>query len=166
MRLRAYQKSDLVLLVQIGQLSVRVTINVFLLLSLISLVHFLSLFVRQVELERGKTLHIKALALGDLNKAGQREVFFELNGQLRSVLVKDTVAMKVIMSLQSKLRNFNNKPIIQTSFLLKKNPYFSLQKQQNHKEAQFSVSSTMNPFCTHSRSHKNQKHPYFSLEKP
>lgn len=49
----------------------------------------------QVELERGKTLHIKALALGDLNKAGQREVFFELNGQLRSVLVKDTVALKV-----------------------------------------------------------------------
>nr|XP_033810226.1 pyruvate carboxylase, mitochondrial isoform X2 [Geotrypetes seraphini]XP_033810228.1 pyruvate carboxylase, mitochondrial isoform X2 [Geotrypetes seraphini]XP_033810229.1 pyruvate carboxylase, mitochondrial isoform X2 [Geotrypetes seraphini] len=48
----------------------------------------------EVELERGKTLHIKALALGDLNKAGQREVFFELNGQLRSVLVKDTEAMK------------------------------------------------------------------------
>ncbi|KAG5285069.1 hypothetical protein AALO_G00033750, partial [Alosa alosa] len=51
----------------------------------------------EVELERGKTLHIKALALGDLNKVGQREVFFELNGQLRSVLVKDTVAMKVQM---------------------------------------------------------------------
>lgn len=64
------------------------------------------LFVCQVELERGKTLHIKALALGDLNKAGQREVFFELNGQLRSVLVKDTQAMKVIMSSKSKLRNF------------------------------------------------------------
>lgn len=48
----------------------------------------------KVELERGKTLHIKALALGDLNQAGQRQVFFELNGQLRSVLVKDTVAMK------------------------------------------------------------------------
>uniref|UniRef100_A0A8C5IBL0 Pyruvate carboxylase n=2 Tax=Gouania willdenowi TaxID=441366 RepID=A0A8C5IBL0_GOUWI len=48
----------------------------------------------EVELERGKILHIKALALGDLNMAGQREVFFELNGQLRSVLVKDTVAMK------------------------------------------------------------------------
>ncbi|KAG1952162.1 pyruvate carboxylase, mitochondrial, partial [Pimephales promelas] len=48
----------------------------------------------QVELERGKTLHIKALALGDLNKSGQREVFFELNGQLRSVLVKDAAAMK------------------------------------------------------------------------
>ncbi|XP_066438592.1 pyruvate carboxylase, mitochondrial isoform X2 [Eleutherodactylus coqui] len=50
----------------------------------------------EVELERGKTLHIKALALGDLNKAGQREVFFELNGQLRSVLVKDTQAMKKV----------------------------------------------------------------------
>ncbi|XP_060109952.1 pyruvate carboxylase, mitochondrial [Heteronotia binoei] len=48
----------------------------------------------EVELERGKTLHIKALALGDLNRAGQREVFFELNGQLRSILVKDTKAMK------------------------------------------------------------------------
>lgn len=54
-----------------------------------------------MELERGKTLHIKALALGDLNKAGQREVFFELNGQLRSVLVKDTVAMKVRFCLFS-----------------------------------------------------------------
>ncbi|CAM9586828.1 unnamed protein product [Lampetra planeri] len=46
-----------------------------------------------VELERGKTLIIKALALGDLDK-GHREVFFELNGELRSVLVKDTKAMK------------------------------------------------------------------------
>lgn len=63
-----------------------------------SVPYFLCLYLcclSQVELERGKTLHIKALALGDLNKAGQREVFFELNGQLRSVLVKDTVAMKV-----------------------------------------------------------------------
>lgn len=63
-----------------------------------SVVYFLCSYLcclSQVELERGKTLHIKALALGDLNKAGQREVFFELNGQLRSVLVKDTVAMKV-----------------------------------------------------------------------
>ncbi|XP_028356863.1 pyruvate carboxylase, mitochondrial isoform X1 [Physeter macrocephalus] len=48
----------------------------------------------EVELERGKTLHIKALAVSDLNRAGQRQVFFELNGQLRSILVKDTQAMK------------------------------------------------------------------------
>uniref|UniRef100_A0A8K9XDN3 pyruvate carboxylase n=1 Tax=Oncorhynchus mykiss TaxID=8022 RepID=A0A8K9XDN3_ONCMY len=51
-------------------------------------------FRTRVEIERGKTLHIKALAVGDLNKTGQRGVFFELNGQLRSVLVKDNVAMK------------------------------------------------------------------------
>uniref|UniRef100_A0A2K5DY51 Pyruvate carboxylase n=1 Tax=Aotus nancymaae TaxID=37293 RepID=A0A2K5DY51_AOTNA len=48
----------------------------------------------EVELERGKTLHIKALAVSDLNRAGQRQVFFELNGQLRSILVKDTQAIK------------------------------------------------------------------------
>ncbi|KAF5920840.1 hypothetical protein HPG69_006151 [Diceros bicornis minor] len=48
----------------------------------------------EVELERGKTLHIKALAVSDLNRAGQRQVFFELNGQLRCILVKDTQAMK------------------------------------------------------------------------
>lgn len=48
-----------------------------------------------MELERGKTLHIKALAISDLNRAGQRQVFFELNGQLRCILVKDTQAMKV-----------------------------------------------------------------------
>lgn len=107
----------------------------------LSLSHFtcsfpVPLFVTQVELERGKTLHIKALALGDLNKAGQREVFFELNGQLRSVLVKDMVAMKV-----SKLRIFNNEPIIQYkhshSPRNQNDPYFSLQKEQNHNEAQF-----------------------------
>lgn len=52
-----------------------------------------------MELERGKTLHIKALAVSDLNRAGQRQVFFELNGQLRSILVKDTQAMKVLLRL-------------------------------------------------------------------
>ncbi|XP_054848412.1 pyruvate carboxylase, mitochondrial isoform X2 [Eublepharis macularius] len=59
----------------------------------------------EVELERGKTLHIKALALGDLNRAGQREVFFELNGQLRSILVKDTKAIK---QPARKQENFTN----------------------------------------------------------
>lgn len=49
-----------------------------------------------VEIERGKTLHIVVLAEGDLTKTGEREVFFELNGQLRSVFVKDTEAMKEI----------------------------------------------------------------------
>lgn len=49
----------------------------------------------QVDIEKGKTLSIKVLAVGDLNKNGQREVFFELNGQLRSVMIKDEVASKV-----------------------------------------------------------------------
>ena len=49
-----------------------------------------------VELERGKTIHIVVLAKGDLNKQGEREVFFELNGQMRTMLVKDKEAMKEI----------------------------------------------------------------------
>jgi len=49
-----------------------------------------------VEIERGKTLHIVTLAKGDLLKTGEREVFFELNGQLRTVLVSDKVARKEI----------------------------------------------------------------------
>lgn len=41
-------------------------------------------------IEKGKTLHIKTLAVADdVTPEGEREVFFELNGQLRSVFVKD-----------------------------------------------------------------------------
>jgi hypothetical protein len=36
-----------------------------------------------VEIEKGKILHIVTLAKGDLNDNGQREVFYEMNGQLR-----------------------------------------------------------------------------------
>ena len=44
----------------------------------------------EVTIERGKTLHFKTLACSaDLTPNGEREVFFELNGQLRSVMVKD-----------------------------------------------------------------------------
>ncbi|XP_006817962.1 pyruvate carboxylase, mitochondrial-like [Saccoglossus kowalevskii] len=49
----------------------------------------------EVELDRGKTLNIKTLAVGDLDAfTGEREVFFELNGQLRSIHVKDKEAVK------------------------------------------------------------------------
>ncbi|XP_021370630.1 pyruvate carboxylase, mitochondrial-like isoform X2 [Mizuhopecten yessoensis] len=48
----------------------------------------------EVNIEKGKTLSIKTLAVGDLNKFGQREVFFELNGQLRSVIITDHEATK------------------------------------------------------------------------
>ncbi len=42
-----------------------------------------------VEMERGKALVIRFLALGDANKDGVRNVFFELNGQPRSVRIRD-----------------------------------------------------------------------------
>ncbi|KAL4239004.1 hypothetical protein ACF0H5_003708 [Mactra antiquata] len=48
----------------------------------------------EVEIEKGKTLSIKTLAIGDLDKDGKREVFFELNGQLRSVFITDKEATK------------------------------------------------------------------------
>lgn len=45
----------------------------------------------EVTLERGKTVHIKALAVSEtLTHKGEREVFFEFNGQLRTILVKDS----------------------------------------------------------------------------
>jgi len=58
----------------------------------------------QVEIERGKTLHIVVLAKGDLNKQGEREVFFELNGQMRTMLVKDKEALKVVYQCLSPVR--------------------------------------------------------------
>lgn len=52
----------------------------------------------EVTIEKGKTLGIKALALAeDLSPNGEKEVFFELNGQLRSVLIRDKEATKVII---------------------------------------------------------------------
>lgn len=40
----------------------------------------------QVEIEQGKTLIIQMLAEGKLNKKGEREVFFELNGTMLHAL--------------------------------------------------------------------------------
>ncbi|MCH8188513.1 MAG: pyruvate carboxylase, partial [Proteobacteria bacterium] len=42
-----------------------------------------------VHIERGKTLIIRHLAVGDANEEGERTVFFELNGQPRTVRVQD-----------------------------------------------------------------------------
>lgn len=43
-----------------------------------------------VDIEQGKTLIIKLLAVGEISKqTGTREVFFELNGEMRSVTVDD-----------------------------------------------------------------------------
>ncbi|KER30329.1 hypothetical protein T265_03273 [Opisthorchis viverrini] len=46
-----------------------------------------------VELERGKKITIKTLAVSGLH-GGKREVFFEMNGQLRSVHITDNEATK------------------------------------------------------------------------
>uniref|UniRef100_A0AAR5NXW8 Pyruvate carboxylase n=1 Tax=Dendroctonus ponderosae TaxID=77166 RepID=A0AAR5NXW8_DENPD len=46
-------------------------------------------------IERGKTLGIKTLAMAeDLSENGEREVFFDLNGTLRSVFIKDQECTK------------------------------------------------------------------------
>jgi len=42
-----------------------------------------------IEIERGKTLVVRCLAIGEVNQKGMKRVFFELNGQPRSVAVPD-----------------------------------------------------------------------------
>jgi pyruvate carboxylase len=49
----------------------------------------------EVTIEKGKTISFKTLAVAaDLNKQGLREVFFEVNGQLRTVFIQDKAAIK------------------------------------------------------------------------
>ena len=55
----------------------------------------------QIELERGKMLNIKPLAKSELNAEGEREVFFEVNGQLRTVYVRDKSATEVRVLTES-----------------------------------------------------------------
>lgn len=44
----------------------------------------------EVVIEQGKTLIIKLQAVGDLNKkTGEREVYFDLNGEMRKIRVAD-----------------------------------------------------------------------------
>jgi pyruvate carboxylase len=42
-----------------------------------------------IDIERGKTLIVKFLTVGDPHPDGRRTVFFELNGQPRSISVRD-----------------------------------------------------------------------------
>ena len=42
-----------------------------------------------VEIERGKTLFIKLVSIGEAKPDGSRTLYFELNGQMREVLVRD-----------------------------------------------------------------------------
>ncbi len=45
-----------------------------------------------VEIDPGKTLEVRLLAIGETNEAGEAKVFFELNGQPRSIRVTDRKA--------------------------------------------------------------------------
>lgn len=51
-----------------------------------------------VDIEQGKTLIIKLLAIGEISKkTGTREVFFELNGEMRSVTIDDkTISIETV----------------------------------------------------------------------
>ncbi len=50
----------------------------------------------EVTIEKGKTLSFKTLAVAtDLNRHGRREIFYEVNGQLRSVFIRDKHAGQV-----------------------------------------------------------------------
>ena len=49
-----------------------------------------------VELEPGKTLHILLSTVGEVDEAGERRVFFELNGQPRTIRVRDTSAAPTV----------------------------------------------------------------------
>ena len=53
----------------------------------------------EVQIETGKTLNLKILAIGEANKQGKRELFCEVNGQLRPFLVEDKNETKVSSSL-------------------------------------------------------------------
>ncbi len=50
-----------------------------------------------VEIEEGKTLIVRLTAVGELGADGQREVFFELNGQPRSLRISDKAASATIV---------------------------------------------------------------------
>jgi pyruvate carboxylase len=45
-----------------------------------------------IEIEPGKTLIVKLVAVGKLGADGTRDVFFELNGESRSITVRDQAA--------------------------------------------------------------------------
>ena len=49
----------------------------------------------QIELEKGKALNVQMMAKGELRPNGTREVFMELNGQSRSMIVRDINESKV-----------------------------------------------------------------------
>lgn len=59
----------------------------------------------EVEIEKGKTLIIKYIGLGDLNDDGTRSVIYELNGAQREVIIKDKDAVSIVKEVQMADKN-------------------------------------------------------------
>ena len=77
----------------------------------------------EIEIEQGKTLHLKIIAVGDVNKDGNREVFCEVNGQMRTFFIEDKSETEVstILSYFASFMSKINGTII--SCLLKKSKH-------------------------------------------
>ncbi|KAI7851719.1 pyruvate carboxylase [Circinella umbellata] len=64
-----------------------------------------------VEIEEGKTLIIKLLAVGPVNNTGKRDVYFELNGEARVVGIADkSAAVEIITREKANLSNPGDVP--------------------------------------------------------
>ncbi len=63
----------------------------------------------EVEIERGKTLIVKFISLGEPMPDGTRVVYFELNGQSRQVLIKDeSIKSSVVTKVKADPKNENH----------------------------------------------------------
>ena len=63
----------------------------------------------EVEIEKGKTLIVKFISLGEPMPDGTRVVYFELNGQSRQVLIKDeSIKSSVVTKVKADPKNENH----------------------------------------------------------
>ncbi|MBP0724774.1 pyruvate carboxylase [Bacillus sp. RG28] len=63
----------------------------------------------EIEIERGKTLIVKLVSIGQPQNDGNRVIYFELNGQPREVVVKDfSVKSTVVQKLKGDTNNPNH----------------------------------------------------------
>jgi pyruvate carboxylase len=89
----------------------------------------------EATIEKGKTLSFKTLAVAaDLTKNGLREVFFELNGQLRSVFIRDKEAVKVLLQFKNKISKRKQHELCFTTanlfFMYSGTPYSSQSREE------------------------------------
>lgn len=61
----------------------------------------------KVEIEQGKTLMVKLIAVGPLSPSGNRTIYFELNGQPREIIIRDLSAK---VSVETRRKADSSKP--------------------------------------------------------